>query len=136
MDMLELKKGKMQVAKINYLAVLFIMLLRSCQASRNDYKLTILKRNRDDNSAIVFANIKDSDNDKLLVSAVKVNGESVYESDSLGQIVFNIDSGTYLFTGLSIHFEPVNTEEIKINDGDSVIVNFFLKPDQQPLYGK
>ena len=106
----------------------------SCQSSENEYSIKTLKRARSSGNAIVIARVNEKPDVMLPVCALKVDNDKIYESDSIGSIVFNIESGTYKFTGLSIHFEPVIIERIQINAEDSLIIDFFLKPDKQPLY--
>jgi len=136
MEIQNLKRAIMQGVRLLFKPTLWMLffIMSSCNSSSKKYEVKKFPSILNSNHAVLVINVRDSIGKEFIVSAVKVNKTEVYESDSLGNIIFTLEGGTYTFTGLRLHYSPVESEEINIASGDSVVIDFFLESDRTPLY--
>jgi hypothetical protein len=51
-----------------------------------------------------------------------------------GQYSFSINPGKYRFVGMGMSFFSTTTRKVKVIEGDSVRIDFYLKPNATPLH--
>ncbi len=86
------------------------------------------------NRTIIFGNIYEHQTDfPVHISAVKLNNYRPYKADLSGKYKFKVKPDKYTFTGVGMPYKWVETEPIIVKQGDSIRIDFYLKPDNTPL---
>lgn len=99
------------------------------------YKIKIAASSVTIDSAIIYGYIYDEKSKTPIKSGgVKLDGVKRYVSDTAGKYVINLKPGRYTFQGQGYGYYWPTTKKIKISQGDSVRLDFFLKEDLRPLY--
>lgn len=79
---------------------------------------------------IIFGNIREyKTNSTIPISAVKLDNVLSYKADSAGRYKFTVKPNKYTFTGIGMPFRSAETDPIIVKRGDSVRIDFYLKPD-------
>lgn len=131
----------MKILKNQIFFLLNMILLVSCLSNKKlipsidgYYRVKVYKSVMS-NRTIIFGNLYEyKTNEPLVISAVKLNNTIPYKSDFTGKykIVLN-HPDTYTFTGVGMPYRFTETDPIKVNVGDSIRIDFYLKPDNTPL---
>ena len=93
------------------------------------YDLQRFDRSHSSDSIIVIGSVHSLSGEIFSQAAIDVNDERLFRANGNEYIIIRLGPGKYTFTGLWIHFEPLKTEVIEINKGDSLRLNFYLKEE-------
>ena len=118
-----------------------IVLTTSCHGNlikptynKGGYTISSSKNKSSQNSAIVYGYVRDHiSKDPLKASMVKM-GCTIVNVDETGfyKIKAKPIESTFL-TGIWIGYRTIETEYFKLEQGDSLNINFFLVQDDRPL---
>jgi hypothetical protein len=117
-----------------------VILIGGCSSKKelipsiNGYYRIHFYKSKSSDRTVIFGNIYEyKTNIPLPVSAVKINNYISYKADTTGKYKFSVKPDTYTFTGIGLPYRFAGTDLIKVNLGDSVKIDFYLKPDITPL---
>lgn len=67
---------------------------------------------------------------------IKVNDSVHFKADIKGKFLFSIYPGKYRFAGVGYPYMQLQTKTIKVNPGDSIRIDFYLRLNTTPLVNK
>lgn len=115
--------------KLIYIVPLIAFWALSCKTAKPSYTLNRYDRAQLTDSTLIIGTVQNKKGERFSGAAIKVNGKEIYKANRNGIIKFNLSPGEYYFTGLWIHYKPVETKTIKVNSSDSIRINFVLEED-------
>lgn len=84
--------------------------------------------------SVIYGTIYDYDTrEPTNTPAVQVNDKKIYRGNNNGVFKFSVEPGKYRFTGKAYPYIFVETKAITVNRGDSIKINFYLKPYTKPM---
>jgi hypothetical protein len=84
--------------------------------------------------SVIYGTIYDYDTrEPTNFPAIQLNDKKVYRGSINGVFKFSVEPGKYRFTGKALPYEFVETKAITVNKGDSIKINFYLKPYTKPI---
>ena len=130
----------MKIAKpVNCLLLIINVMVCACSINKpglyhrkNGYYSFSVKKGSNASVSIIEGAVYDADDKKPLpsIGAVKTNSDNkvICRIDSKGHYQARVNVRSYRFTGVAVGYYSVTTKHIRIKAGDTLVVNFYLKP--------
>lgn len=99
------------------------------------FELVILKSSSVDKKPVIHGYIySENTREPIGIGYLRLDGEKRYKTDKSGTYNINIEPGKHKFEGQGYGYYWPSTKKIKVSQGDSIRIDFFLKEDVRPLY--
>jgi uncharacterized membrane protein len=124
--------------KIHFLLTPIILLFTviGCASQQGSYLVNKHQAQSSEANPIIYGYLYEyGTKDPVITSAVTLNKQIKSRVDaSLGKYSFSVEPGKYRFDGIGIGYYPTKTKRIKVVEGDSVRIDFYLKVNDTPLH--
>ena len=115
------------------LFILFVVLNQFIACSSKNYKGVITQNKIRNNIACSGSVVDGQDGSIVSWAAIKIE-DSIYKADKNGNFQFVLEPGSYSITAIYVGLEVNSTKNFRLVRGDSLNLDFFMKPDPTPLH--
>ena len=131
----------MKTLKNQILVLLNMILFVNCSSNKklipsiNGYYTIKFYKSSSTNRTVILGNIYEyKTNLPLPLSVVKVNDYFRHNADIKGKYKFTVLPDNLIFTGTAYPYKYAETNSIDVHKGDSIRIDFYLKPVVTPIY--